>query len=382
MQYRSELEILLEMVEDAENRGLITTSEDLIGNLKEGKSTENQYVLDLATHGRVLSQLEDAVNEVLLDTDVMTATGEALDRLGRLVGVTRFSAEAPVVDVTVGVSLNADNEIVIPAGTACVIAPGVTDDWYGSYVTSEECVIHQDTTSASVRCVCTERGVHRPLPANAVIGLEGYSLNVSSSEGTSGRSIEGDDEYRLRVMSWPARYVVGTRACIEDYLGHYSGLDGWCLVPRYAGVGSLKIVCDTLESQLASISADVYRDCMLVSDLEPVCVLPETEGSTLASLELECHRSSSSGGVSGLSDDELTSLIVAQVYSFVEGGLNRAGVEQAGLGIGADFNPSQLVSYLLSNVSEVDNIVSSEVDVIPVPSTNIFRIEDVVVTLV
>jgi hypothetical protein len=180
-------------------------------------------------------------------------------------------------------------------------------------------------------------------------------------------------------MSWPARYIVGTRACIEDYLGHYSGLDSWCLVPRYNGVGSLKIDCDTLESQLAGISADVYRDCMLVSDLEPVCVLPDTEGSTLASLELECHRS---GGVSGLSDDELTSLIVAQVRAFVDGGLNRAGVEQAGLPIGADFNPSQLVSYLLSNISEVDNIVSSELDVIPVPSTNIFRIEDVVVTLV
>lgn len=378
MQYRSELEILLEMVEDAENRGLITTSEDLIGNLKEGKSTENQYVLDLATHGRVLSQLEDAVNEVLLDTDVMTATGEALDRLGRLVGVTRFSAEAPCVDVTVGVSLNADNEIVIPAGTACVIAPGVTDDWYGSYVTSEECVIHQDTTSASVRCVCTERGVHRPLPANAIVGLDGFDLSVSSSAGTSGRNIEGDEDYRLRVMQWSAKYLVGTRACIEDYLSHYSGLDSWCLVPRYDGVGTLKIVCDTLESELQNIADGVTENCMLVTDYPAVCVLPQDE--TLASLELECHKTSGMG--SNMTDDELTQLITAQVFAFVDGGLNRAGVEQAGLSIGADFNPSQLISYLLSNVPEIDNIILDENDVISVADTHRFKIEDVEVTLV
>ena len=378
MQFRNETNILYEMVEHAMQEGLLGTDADVLERVQAGELLDNQYILDLAVHARVLSQVEDIANTVYQDINVLTASGEALDNLGRLVGVSRYAAQAPIVDVTLTLELGATEDVNVPAGTPLVISAGQADNLYGEYVTSESVTLHEGTTSTSVRCECIDLGYHQQLPVNAVTGLEGFDFSVTSTLGTSGRNIEEDEDYRLRIMQWSAKYLVGTRACLEDYLSHYSGLDSWCLVPRYDGVGTLKIVCDTLESELQNIADGVTENCMLVTDYPCVCVLPVDE--TLASLELECHKTV--GMVSNMTDDELTQLITAQVFAFVDGGFNRSGFAQEALAIGADFNPSQLISYLLANVPEIDNIILNENDVISVADTHRFKIEEVEVTLV
>lgn len=366
------------MVEHAMEQGLLGTDTDLLERVRNGELLDNQYILDFATHARVSSQLEDKCSTVYQDMNLLTASGEALDNLGRLVGVSRFTAQAPIVEVTLSLELGAGSDVIVPSGTPLIIHAGQDEDLYGDYVTSEECIIHEGTTSSVVRCECIDPGYHVQLPENSVIGLEGFNFSISNTAGTSGRNIEEDDDYRLRIMQWSSKSLVGTEALLTDWLGHYSGLDGWCLVPRYDGVGSLRIVCDTLESELESIAEGVMRDCMLVTDKQVSCVLPDNY--SLQSLSLECHRSP--GMVSSLSDDELKQLVEAQVRTFVEGGFTRSGVMQSGMSIGSDFVPSQLLSYLVLNVPEVDNFVSSEVDVISVPSTHRFMIESVEVTLV
>ena len=111
MQFKNETELLLDMVTFAQSKGLISTDDDLIQKVQDGSEHANQYILDLACHAHVLAQIEEEANLVYRDINVSTASGEALDNLGRLVGVTRFNAQAPVVDVTLSLEISPAEDI-------------------------------------------------------------------------------------------------------------------------------------------------------------------------------------------------------------------------------------------------------------------------------
>jgi hypothetical protein len=72
---------------------------------------------------------------------------------------------------------------------------------------------------------------------------------------------------------------------------------------------------------------------------------------------------------------------VAQVETFVNGGVKRDSTRMSGLGIGDDFIPSQLVQYLLGEFPELVNIVPDSMEVITVPDTNHFNIEQTEVVI-
>jgi hypothetical protein len=375
VQFKNEKDRLIDMVEYAGELGLITVTDELLKQLVAGERTENQYILDLSTHNFALEPFVDALTRISESIDINLASGEALDCLGRLVGVTRFPAQPGMVDVVFSVELHEPADIHIPAGTR-VYCDGL-DGGYGVYVTSEDATLPSGVMSGTVRCENSEYGVCAPLPEECVTRFEGFDLSVTNpSGGTGGRNIEEDWEYRERVRSWSSALNIGTRACIDNYLGMYDGLDSYRLVPRYDGVGTLKIVCDTLPTLLDSISSDVYENCMLVTDYPPLCVLPES--TNLSSLELTVSKGD---GVTGYTDDELKQLIVAQVETFVNGGVKRDSTRMSGLGIGDDFIPSQLVQYLLGEFPELVNIVPDSMEVIPVPDTNHFNIEQTEVVI-
>ena len=375
MQFKNERDRLIDMVEYAGELGLITVTDELKKQLLAGERTENQYILDLATHNYALEPFTDALVSISESIDINLASGEALDCLGRLFNVTRFPAQPGMVDVTFSVELFEPEDIHIPAGTR-VYCDGL-DGSYGVYVTSEDAVLPSGVMSGTVRCENSEYGVCSPLPPESVTRLEGYGFTVTNtSGGTGGRNIEEDDDYRDRIRSWSSALNIGTRACLDNYLGMYDGLDSYRLVPRYDGVGTLKIVCDTLESNLDQIQEDVYENCMLHSDVPPLCVLPDS--TTLSTLELTITKGD---GVISYTNDELTSLVEAQTRAFVEGGVKRDGTNMRGMSIGEDFIPSALIKYLLDSFPELVNVVPDSMDVVSVPDTNQFVIETVTVVI-
>ena len=225
---------------------------------------------------------------------------------------------------------------------------------------------------------CVELGYRRPVVAETINGLEGYPQYrvTNTSDGTSGRNIEEDDEYRERIRAWASKQERGTKACIEDYLNHYNGLDSYNLIPRYDGIGTLKIVCDTLESLLPSIAEDVYENCMLYTDEPPLCVAPSS--AMLQNLTVYVHLR---GSVRAQSVDELKQQIRGQCYTFVSGGRDMSARTRQGLGIGDDFAPSELVSYLQAQFPEVQNIRCSQQSIIVVDDTSKFEIDTVTVVI-
>ncbi|RAP51126.1 MAG: hypothetical protein BZ138_05970 [Methanosphaera sp. rholeuAM270] len=376
MQFRNEIEILQEMLTHAQNTGLLSITDDTLQEMIDGNITENQYVLDLSTHAHILAELEELLSDVYRSIDVNTAVGEELDRLGRLVNITRGVAQPAMVDCTISVPVAEDEDITVPAGTPVIIEEVVGSTGV-AYVTHASATLVAGMTSVPVVCVNSELGFTTQLPANSVTGLEGFpTLTLSNSEtSTNGKNIEEDDSYRERIKNWTVQNIKGTRECFDNYLSNYTGLDGYRLIPRYNGMGTLKVVCDTISSELANIQAGIQQNCMLLTDEPVVCVLPDS--TTIATLELTVDIVDNMLLTLG----ELEQLIVAQTRVYLEGGRSRLGQIVQGLGIGDDFIPSQLIAYLLKQIPEVVNIIVNPASIITVSDLNVLTVTEIEVNI-
>ena len=342
------------MVQDAITTGLIDASPDVLDKLSKGINTENQYILDMSVHASQIARLEQKAQDIYLNLNIDTATGTELDKIGEKVGITRIQPQSSFVTVQLTLPTPADEDIVIPQGTQCRIIE-IRENG-SEYITSEELIVNAGVTSASVICESVVQDYLVPLVEGSVEGLVGFNdFSVTNpTASTSGRRIENDEDYRKRIRAWKQISTIGTGACIREYLDNYEGLTAYSLIPRYAGIGTLKIVCDTLEENLSLISEGLYENAMIATDTPPLCVLPT--GRTLQSLTITVSREQDGGT---LSDDELKQLVISQARTYIEGGYTRYGFLTRGLGIGGSLYPSKLVGYLVENVPECSNIILS-----------------------
>ena len=201
LQFRTENEILKEMLIYAKEKGLQLTGED-IEEIVAGNQTANQYVIDFATHSFICAQMEQHLERIYNNIDINKATGEALDNYGRLLNVARGMAQPSRVDVRFEIPSAGEEDIVIPAGTKLILV----DLWELRgivYRTTEEIRINAGVTSAEGVAENDNYGYTQKLPADAVIGVEGFPLITASNENpsTSGNNIEEDDDYRERVKT-------------------------------------------------------------------------------------------------------------------------------------------------------------------------------------
>lgn len=375
LQSRTETQIFLEMIQDANNKGLIQASQETLEKIEQGIITSNQYIMDLSVHSKPLSELEQENENNYNNININTATGQALDNFGDLQNVPRITASPAYVDIIITIPVPSAENITIPAGTKVLIETAAN---VGDYVTSNEIILPAGVESVTGRAESVDYGVQNNLLIGNVRGLDGFpTLNATNeTEGTHGRNIEEDADYKIRIKDWKTINERGSEDCIQDYLNNYNGLNGYALIPLYAGVGTLKVICDTLQTELENISDGLHQNAMLYTDPSPLCVLPES--LTLNNLIIEINPSSET---STLTNEELKQLIIAQTKTFVNGGFNRNGLQIRGMSIGADFVPSQLIQYLLSQIPEINNIILSEQSIINVPAENKFQIETITVDI-
>lgn len=362
MQARTENEILEELVAYAVEEGLITTDSDLINKIRNGQRTENQYILTLSTFAYLQSQLEDIQADTINDLDISTATGQALDNMGLYLNLPRSMGQPARVQFTITNILSSEDDIIIPAGTLVK-----TDEQAGpftTYVVAEEVTVYAGTTTTTVIAECQDIGYTRALQPDSIryiIGFEQFTVTQDTA-GTNGRNIESDDDYRIRLLTWLANSQVGTYDCINNYLLNYEGISSFSLNPMYDGIGTLKIVADTTQNLLETISDDVYHNCMIVSDHPPLVALPNM---------VQCPDLTFSVKLNNKLDmplDEMMALIDAQISIFITGGTSRLGIPVAGFTVGQSFEPSACIRYLMDNFPEIDNIIissTSTVDISP-----------------
>lgn len=373
MKFRTETEILLEMVEKAQENELIAADEEIIEQIQNGELTNNQYILDLSTHAYLLAELEETLSEEYDNSNIDQAKGSAIDTLGELVNVYRYTAEPAIADIIISTPALLEEDTLIPAGTQVILK-----EFYSSrgYHTVEDVTLIAGTESVNAKIECDEYGYGMNLPIGAVTGLVDFETLVASNTtpGTHGKSIEDDGTYRARIKNWASSNIKGTKACIENYLNSYPGVDEYNLVPLYDGVGSLKIIADTLPTLRDKIQSDVYNNCMLFTDKTPLVVLPETQLLPQFSLEIVL-------GEVTITVEEIKQIIQNMCQVYVNGGGLRSGTTQQGLHVGENLYPSLLNKFLMEQVPEIININNSLEEIVECAENKKLQIDSIEVII-
>ena len=360
MKFKTEKEILLEMIAKAQEQKLISEADDIIERVGNDELTENQYVLDLATHAYILSDFMNRLEEIYTGVDIATARGGQLDRLGNLVNVERLRGLPAVIELQLSLPVSQSGDIIIPAGTEVVIDQLQVDP-YITYRTDEQVTITAGTTSASVTCSSDYHSLQRRVPEGCVQGLVGFPTVIVTNHygGTQGRTIEDDDNYRQRILLWNVKNQIGTKAAFDAYLGSYVGLDDYKLVAQPEGVGTLTVVCDCTEDALIPLQQGIQENCMLYTDDPVDCV-----GYTPIHLDIAVTATVTREPIQH-TVSELIELIQREVEVFIDGGNQRTGGTTHGLHIGEELAQSQLMMHLHQMFPELTEITA--ITVTPVP---------------
>lgn len=354
MEPQSEDEILLDMIQMASDKGLLSPDENIVDLYMKGELSENQYVLFLSIYAHVIRQLQEEMYTLQENQDISTARGASLDNMGRLLNVQRILSQPGIMNVTVKPEIGTSSEIIIPQGTKLLM-----ESLAGStpiFITSNQTILPADTDSSVVlQCESSDKRYVGTLPENIVRGLEGFSnvIVISSTSSTSGRNAEDDDTYRKRLRTWAAVNTIGTRQCISSYLDSLSVVTDYRLIPRPAPEeepGTLTIVCDTIQEECENIAREVYENCMDLTDEVPNVILPQRETVE----ELIVHVTPYPDVT--VNNEELSKLIIAQLRIYLEGGVTRLNQTLVGIRVGADLVPSDAIRFLLEHFPEIENV--------------------------
>ena len=149
---------------------------------------------------------------------IHTAEGEFLDNFGDMVGVHRIGSSPSVGSVTfTRLGEDTSQPIVIPDGSQVATVDAI------SFIVDndgEDIIIGSGETSVSCNVLCEQEGSYTNVLAGTVVLVMGDLGNLvsvtNSSSFTEGADIEGDDDYRDRILLSPYEVPMGTLAWYEN----------------------------------------------------------------------------------------------------------------------------------------------------------------------
>lgn len=191
----------------------------------------------------LLSQMYDTLEQLERDSNLSTASGTALDRIGQTFGVVRqparratsFGAAEPVKFTN-----NTGSPISVPAGTR-VYSSRLP---YKSYTTVDDITVPAGG-EAYVHVIATGEGGD----FNADAGeIDRHNLGVSGLQVTNvapladARDEESDESYRARIAQAFLRRYYGSSAAIDSALRNHPGVTDVVLLPTRRGPGTLDVL--------------------------------------------------------------------------------------------------------------------------------------------
>lgn len=135
------------------------------------------------------------------------ASGEYLDHLGALLGVTRLPAGHAVTTIKFTLSTSCSCNIVIPAGVRVSTGDGA------AFTTTAEAVIPSGSQSVSVSAQCVSSGTigngYAPGQVNRIVDVLAFDVKAENLTQTSGGTeIESDENFRERIQIAPESFSV------------------------------------------------------------------------------------------------------------------------------------------------------------------------------
>ena len=342
-------EIFYNSIVDAVDNGLISNSDDFIDYITNREDISNYYVMTLAVISDSIEDVYYDMSDVYRSNKLDYALGSDLDSIGDIIGCPRPQATKSSVLVTFYTNTIVDESIPIRTGTIVSDGKGV------SFVTVEDGVIPIGSDSVDVCCLSIDTGTNTRVLSNSIKKidsvLEYEGVNVINNNGSSGgRNVYTDDEYRELLSNWVRSKIRGSKEAFDEYFSDFDGLDGYKLIPKWDGSGTLKVVLDPgYPYQLQKAYSDIMNGVVQIDDDVTMFAPVKVDLSVYCRCNVDIDQVNR---FSKTEKEEIRSRIVDAIKVYVNGDV----LNSSGLGIGEDFIPFQLGVYISSMVPEVKNI--------------------------
>ena len=174
------------------------------------------------------------------------ATGNDLDRLVMILGITREQASSAIGTVTFSTGDEPyEYDISIPYGFELSTSQDTDGTIHTFRVDEEDVILKAGETSINVKVVCDEVG-HLYLPSGTINTMNesivGIATVINDNEINSGNNEETDDELRIRTKE----YITAFGKCTDDALRvaveEIDGIIGCTVVDMYNGVGTSGVI--------------------------------------------------------------------------------------------------------------------------------------------
>lgn len=282
-----------------------------------------------------LNDLEETGKQNLL----RYATGDALDAIGELIGITRAEAKGAECTLQFNLSAVQANDVYIPAGTR------VTPDGKLFFATDDDLVIAAGTQAGTSTATCTTTGDDgNGFVAGQIDTLVDGIAYVQSVENTEeshdGADSETDDDFRERIREAPASYsTCGSELAYEywartasDDVGDVAIDSPSAATIRIAVVKTDGIIPETTDPVIAAVS-----DACSAEDRRPMTDLVNVVPATAVSTSVDMTYYVSDEDIGQL--DEIKDAVAAAVAEYK--------VWQT-TSIGKDINPDYLRKLVLN----------------------------------
>lgn len=269
-------ELFLTQLQDAYEQGLLSSDNKFMDYIQNREDIENNYVMQSSVHNKTLSTAYEDMQKIYNALDVDNASNNDLDNIGELVGLIRNQAQSSLVEQIFYVLNDAEADILIPAGTIVTSE----DNTETNYYTVEDATIPMGSTSVTTSALSVDKGdqtrVNKKVLTRILTNLQQdipvkvYTYNTITSTG--GRVQESDEEYRSRIKRWPYILKRGTLDCYLNYLENVEGLNGYNLIQRWDGPGTMKIIIDPGTDYLINTIMTGLEDEVIIADDDIVIV--------------------------------------------------------------------------------------------------------------
>lgn len=353
-------DLLMGMLEDAQDEGLISDDSRFMDYIRNRKSIESTMIMDFSVICGRVAQLAEQLTLHHRNTDLDKAVMEGLVNLGKLF-FPPLPASYSIGEVTCltklegGVRVPSPETVDIPVGWT-VFRRSDTNIYYKSTAAAQ---LLQGSTEVTLPIMCLDVGPIGNAPVNTITEVEYLPTYVDEVTNqyvtTGGKPAETADEYRARLRNWPYSLSTGTGEAVTFALDSQRAIRGYSIEQFWRGKGSVRIIYDpptqvikdTVESAVKPVIpldedytyypvelVEINSDLVCNTDVDRVIPLTRSE------------------------KDDLEIILEGYAQTYINGGLNRDGTEYDGMSIGEDFVPWLLSVFLKNQVSELKNFQS------------------------
>ena len=344
-------EIFEQMLNTSLSNGLISHAEDFPSYIANKEDISNYYVMDKSVIAEMFQTVYEDMTNVYNRIDVSIAEGADLDNIGDIVGIIRPSATYAMCTALFSINVVSE-DITIDEGVLLESTSGIR------YRTLEKILLTSESTSCRIPCISLTPGVNGRIGVGTlttiVTDLEVPLTVTNPYASTGGREAYDDDEYRELLMAWQLINLKGSLEAYENYFANFDGLDGFKIVPRWDGPGTVKVILDPgTDYQLNQAYEDIVESVAQI-DTDVVMTAPVNhyiDVYVVCNVDIDLVNP-----YSNLEKETIASRINSGIKTFIDGGIRENGNYYQGLLIGEDFIPHKLAVFLDEEINELKDI--------------------------